>query len=295
MDIGYITDRGNVRKENQDRFLALCRRENGNEVVLCAVADGMGGTEKGSLASDYVTEQLHTWWQIELPCILRQKEVFADISVSLEKLLLSSNEQINMEARREKVSTGTTISLLCAYKGWMVVKHVGDSRIYMKRQGMWSQLTRDHTWDQCELEQGRDPEADQDYTRKRGKLINAMGVGTTCRIDTQMVQMMIGDRYLLCTDGIYRYVDPVYDMEGLEMHSDVSQFQLDQLAERIRRTAATDNFTAVLINVMAGSEDMGQQATISGRKGNDHTGIIGNTLLCGNSAGCYKRKDKECV
>lgn len=101
MDIGYITDRGNVRKENQDRFLALCRRESGNEIVLCAVADGMGGTEKGSLASDYVTEQLYAWWQTELPCILRQKEVFVSISAGLENLLLSSNEQINTKARKE--------------------------------------------------------------------------------------------------------------------------------------------------------------------------------------------------
>ena len=256
MDIGCITDKGNVRKENQDRFLALCRRESGNEVALCAVADGMGGTEKGSLASDYVTEQLYAWWQTELPCILRQKEVFVSISVSLENLLLSSNEQINTKARKEKVSTGTTLSLLCAYKGWIVVKHVGDSRIYMKRQGMWSQLTRDHTWDQCELEQGRNPEADHEYAGKRGKLINAMGVGSNCRIDTQMVQMTVGDRYLLCTDGIYRYVDPLYDMEGLEVCSDVPQALLDQLGERIRRTAATDNFTAVLISAMADSEGM---------------------------------------
>lgn len=252
MVMGYVTDRGKVRRENQDRFLALGGMEGQEERILCAVADGMGGTGDGSLASEYVTGRLSVWWEREAGFLMRQEDVFSALSASLSQLLSDCNDQINAESRREGISTGTTVSLLCVYDGWIVAKHAGDSRIYMRRQGMWQQLTRDHTWEQFELGRGRRPEDDADYKKKRGKLVNAMGVGSRCRIDTHIVQAAAGDRYLLCTDGFYRYVDPLYDLASLEELFPEPQALLDRLSVQISRTAAADNFTAVLLDAADG-------------------------------------------
>lgn len=245
MDIGYITEIGNVRKENQDRFVVLQKEEKGRTATLCAVADGMGGTEKGSLASEYVTEQLYRWGQKEMAGLLKGQEVLGGLSAGLENLLLHCHEEINAEAGRKNISTGTTLSLLCAYEGWILVKHAGDSRIYMRRQGQWSQLTRDHTWEQFEITQGRSPQADSDYRRKRGKLVNAIGAGGGCWLDTQIVQTAQGDRYFLCTDGVYRYMDPLTELDGQD--SGGAQALAEAVALRIRKTAAADNFTAVYV------------------------------------------------
>lgn len=250
MDIGHITDIGNVRKENQDRFLALYRQEDGKEAFLCAVADGMGGTERGSLASEHVIGRLREWWMREFPCRLKERDVFVSLSADLDRLLQSCGSQIYRLAGTEHISTGTTLSLLCAYGGWGIVKHIGDSRIYMKRGRKWSQLTRDHTWEQYEMDRGRRPEEDAGYQRNRGKLVNAMGVGDSCYIETKIVQMAPEDRYLLCSDGIYRYLDPLYDMEELERDCQDAQTLLDRISARILRTDAMDNFTAVLADVM---------------------------------------------
>lgn len=242
MEIGYITDCGNVRTENQDRLLVLERRMPAGEATLCAVADGMGGTGDGSLASDLVVQRLRVWWQEELERVLEQKAVLMYVSRSLDLLIRDCNEEILRQSHRCCVSTGTTLSLLFAYGGQALVKHVGDSRIYLERSGQWTQLTKDHTWEQQELDRGVDPKADVSYQQKKGALTNALGACEECRVDTQVLQTVQGDRYLLCSDGFYRYIDPENQMK----EGGSAQAVLEKKAGQIRATAAADNFTAVL-------------------------------------------------
>lgn len=243
MNIGYITDCGKVRRENQDRYLVLERRFDGESMVLCVVADGMGGTGDGGLASDHVVRQLQRWWEQELPVLLGRQPLFAYVSRSLDELLAACSREILYQSRQRQVSTGTTCSLFFACGGQALIKHVGDSRIYLGRDGEWMQLTSDHTWEQQQLSAGRDPKEDADYARKRGALVNAMGVVDTCRVDTQVLQLAEGDAYLLCSDGFYRYLslsDGMCNVRGS------AQDCLERMADIIRTTPAADNFTAVL-------------------------------------------------
>lgn len=242
MDIGYITDYGNVRTENQDRLLVLEKREDFGEVTLCVVADGMGGTMDGSFASDLTVRRIQTWWQEELPEFLSQQAVHGYVSQSLDILIYECNQEILRKSVERRVSTGTTLSLLFACREQALLKHIGDSRIYLERNGEWTQITRDHTWEQQELDLGVDPKADADYMRKKGALTNALGARENCWVDTQVLQMAQGDRYLLCSDGFYWYIDPEQQMQERGR----AQLLLEEKAEQIRRTPAVDNFTAVL-------------------------------------------------
>lgn len=179
-----------------------------------------------------------------MPELLQQKAAHAYVSQSLDKLIVECNKEIDRQAKLNQISTGTTLSLLFAYKNQAVMKHIGDSRIYLERNAEWSQVTRDHTWEQQEISQGRDPKKDPAYNKKRGALVNALGAGITCYIDTQMMQMACGDRYLLCSDGFYHYVEPETDIKTV---GESAQQIMEHMAEKIRKTPATDNFTAVLI------------------------------------------------
>ncbi len=243
MNIGLITDCGKVRRENQDRCLALERTFGSESVVLCVVADGMGGTGDGGMASDYVVRRLQGWWEQELPGLLERQPMYAYLSQSLDELLDRCSREIFRHSRQVRISTGTTCSLLFACRGQALIKHVGDSRIYLKRDGEWLLLTRDHTWEQQELSEGRDPRADADYARKKGALVNAMGAVETCGIDTQMLQLAAGDCFLVCSDGFYRYLSLTEDMCQV---GEEAQQVLEGMAEAIRTTPAADNFTAVL-------------------------------------------------
>lgn len=242
MDIGYITDFGKVRTENQDRYLVLEKRESSGDTVLCVVADGMGGMGDGSLASELIVRRLQIWWQEELPELLAQQAVHGYVSQSLDVLIQESNREIRYQASLLGISTGTTLSLLFACRGQAIVKHVGDSRVYLERNGEWLQITKDHTWAQQQLDQGLDPRADANYERKKEALVNALGACESCSVDTLALQMSNSDRYLLCSDGFYRYIDPQQQLQARGR----AQKILDEKAKEIRKTPAIDNFTAIL-------------------------------------------------
>lgn len=244
MDIGYITNDGKVRKENQDRCLVLRRKVETEEVFLCMVADGMGGTGNGSFASEALSNRIQGWWKVILPELLKKQAVHAYVSQSLNQFLLQCNEEIYFQAKLLRISTGTTLSLLFAYQNQAVLKHIGDSRIYLERDGEWMQLTCDHTWEQQELAQGRNPLNDIAFQKKKGALTNALGIRRVCQIDTQMMQMVFQDRYLICSDGFYHYINPACDIKESNQKAQVI---LDYLTKQIQKTPASDNFTAILI------------------------------------------------
>lgn len=252
MNIGYVTDCGNVRMENQDRYLVV--KDDSIGAFLCVVADGMGGTQEGSLASDYIVNTLHTWWQMQMPELLRQDRVHLYISQSMDLLLEACNEEINRQAVIHQITTGTTVSLMFGYKNQAVIKHAGDSRIYLQRNGVWSQLTIDHTWEQQELLLGKNPKEDPHYEQKKNALTNALGAGEVCEISTIVLQMIPQDRYLICTDGFYKYIELGTYLPQRNIRIPLQQF-MEQLAVKVKMSAALDNFTAILIDCTSQNEN----------------------------------------
>ena len=252
MEIGYITDIGKVRTENQDRCLILKRKVGTEDMLLCMVADGMGGTGNGGFASQTVTEQMQNWWNRKLPELLEKPEIHAYISQSLNQNILQWNHMIYQQSKRCFISTGTTLSLLFAYQNQAVLKQIGDSRIYLERDKEWIQLTTDQTWEQQEIAKGKNPLLDKDFNKKKGALTNALGTAKSCRIATQMMQMAYQDRYLICSDGFYRYIHPETDLKDSEQ---TAQSILEDMAEKIQTTPANDNYTAILIHYKKSQED----------------------------------------
>jgi protein phosphatase len=224
-----ISDVGRLRPTNQDAFVEL------NDVGVWTVADGMGGYRDGDVASRMVCESLQglsaegTLEQaIE---VLRQR--VNDVN---RRLYEASVRRIN------PVVSGSTVAMFLVRRTSCAVLWAGDSRVYRWRQNRLTQLTTDHTW-AAELNlQQADEEADHAITR-------AVGGESTLALDVRRDKVHLGDRYLLCSDGLTR------ELTDAEIASAMAQPDVQTCARKLidttLRNGARDNVTVVVIEATA--------------------------------------------
>ena len=186
-----LTHIGNVRKINEDSILAL------PEQNLWAVSDGMGGHEGGDYASQTVVEKL-----LLLPLDLTPSELMH----SVREALFQAHSTIRSQAEKINVSTmGATAVAMLISDNHLVAFWAGDSRLYRLRDGQIEMLTSDHslvaelvvagelTWDEAE----KHPQSNA--------ITRAVGVGEDLELDKVRGETEVGDRYLLCSDGLTKY------------------------------------------------------------------------------------------
>ena len=220
-----ISDVGRLRPSNQDAFAEL------NEVGVWVVADGMGGYRDGDVASRMVCESLQNLsaegtleQAIE---VLRQR--MTDVN---RRLYEASIRRIN------PVVSGSTVAMLLVRRTSCAVLWAGDSRVYRWRHHRLVQLTTDHTW-AAELNlQHAEEEADHAITR-------AVGGEGSLALDVRRDKVLLGDRYLLCSDGLTRELS---DAEiAIAMAATDVQSCAKKLIEATLRAGARDNVTVVVV------------------------------------------------
>jgi protein phosphatase len=228
---------GRVRKVNEDA--CLDQSQHG----LWAVADGMGGHTLGELASGLAVQGL-----MNLPAAadLEQR-----VSAAVERLQ-EVNHRLRAEALRHEVPLiGTTIAALLAAGSRCSCLWAGDSRIYLHRAGRLRQLTRDHS--QLEAARSRHvSRSDDTLERPRANLITrALGAEDMLAIDRITVELLDGDIFLLCTDGLSNEVGELAIKQALL--PGVCSVACDALVDMALDREARDNITAVV----ARAEDLG--------------------------------------
>lgn len=220
-----ISDVGRLRPSNQDAFAEL------NDVGVFAVADGMGGYRDGDVASRMVCDSLQglsaegTLEQaIE---VLRQR--MNDVN---RRLYEASIRRIN------PVVSGSTVAMLLVRRTSCAVLWAGDSRVYRWRHHRLTQLTTDHTW-AAELNlQHAEEEADHAITR-------AVGGEGSLALDVRRDKVLLGDRYLLCSDGLTRELS---DVEiGIALAAPDIQACARKLIDATLKAGARDNVTVVVV------------------------------------------------
>jgi serine/threonine protein phosphatase PrpC len=182
-DVAGVTHIGKVRKENQDGFLAERFNGKATKDFLClAVADGMGGHQKGRLASEQAIEVVrHSLSDTtDAPT--------SKLCVAIEQAAHQTVGKIAIEG--ETVGTTLTLLLIQDYRGY--IAHVGDSRVYRLRDGQLVQLTEDQVWDE-KSEYGL-------------QLRQAIGVGEKVVPDALDIDLQDGDWLLVCSDGLHKFV-----------------------------------------------------------------------------------------
>ena len=139
---------------------------------------------------------------------------------------------------------GTTISAMLVTGGFAVTAQVGDSRIYRISNGVVEQLTEDHTLIAWQLKQGLITEEEAKVSPHRNVITRAVGNRDYVEVDTRIVPIAAGDRFLLCSDGLHGYLrdTDVLPVVGLGAEAAVKRF-IDLANER----GGKDNITAILV------------------------------------------------
>jgi serine/threonine protein phosphatase PrpC len=204
------TDVGRKREHNEDNFLI------DKKLSLFAVADGMGGHASGEIASQIAVTDFRNAVEARkdlLDAYARHEEgvTTQDILAALENAAQQAGVAIFERGQKEpeKRGMGTTLSALLLLGERAFIAHVGDSRVYMVRQNQTVQLTEDHSLVNELIRHGkvtRESLATSPYASYKNAVTRALGVYETTQIDTIDLEVLPGDQFLICSDGLHGYL-----------------------------------------------------------------------------------------
>ena len=226
------SDRGLVRANNEDSVYAGAR--------LLALADGMGGHAAGEVASQLVIAHL---------AHLDDDEPGGDLLSKLEKAVHEGNSAIAMQVEEnpDLEGMGTTLTAILFAGDRLGLVHIGDSRGYLLRDGELAQITKDDTFVQTLVDEGRIT-AEEAHSHPQRSLIMRALTGHEVEPTLIMREARVGDRYLLCSDGLSDPVSHETILEALKI-ADVAE-SADRLIELALRGGGPDNVTVVVADVV---------------------------------------------
>lgn len=236
------SDRGLVRANNEDSVYAGAR--------LLALADGMGGHAAGEIASQLMISALAP---------LDEDEPGGDLLSKLAEATRAGNEAIahQVEEEPDLEGMGTTLTAILFGGNRLGLVHVGDSRAYLMRGGQLTQITRDDTFVQSLVDQGKiTPE--QAHTHPQRSLIMRALTGNDVELTLTVREVRVGDRYLLCSDGLSDVVSDETIATTLQEGDQGSA--ADRLIELALRSGGPDNVTVIVADVI--DVDYGQSRPI---------------------------------
>lgn len=229
------SDVGLVRQVNQDSGYAGPH--------LLVVADGMGGHAAGDVASSIAIGEMVS---------LDGESHGADDALDLlAEALLNANNQLQQAAQNqpELQGMGTTVTALLRTGNKIAVAHIGDSRAYLLRARTFTQITHDHSFVQSLIDEGRITEDEAEGHPQRSLVTRVLTGQEGDEPDLAMREARVGDRYLVCSDGLSGFVARDTIQEILEQGTSPGR-TADRLVELAMRAGAPDNVTCVIGDVV---------------------------------------------
>jgi PPM family protein phosphatase len=226
------SDQGLVRTNNEDAVFVGRR--------LLVIADGMGGLPAGELASDILVKTLSV--VDERP---DGGEPLQDVIDAVE----TANQRIQAAVADDDArdGMGTTVTAMLLAGDRVAALNVGDSRLYLLRDGELTQLTRDDTYVQALVDQGVLSPDDARRHPQRALVTQAVQ-GGPFRPAGRMIPIQAGDRFLLCSDGLTDYVEDAHIAEVLRAESDRKSCA-EQLVRRTLDAGAPDNVSVIVADI----------------------------------------------
>lgn len=248
--LAAATDVGLRKETNQDSVLikrALCDEK---QIVFAVVCDGMGGLEKGELASASLVKAFSKWFEQELPIIFSSQNREAQLLNSWDHLIKEMNYKIGIYGIDKKIRLGSTLTAILFLSEEYYIAHVGDSRVYELHE-YTIQLTKDQTLVQREVDEGILTLEEAEKDRRRSILLQCVG-STDEVIPVYLKGKTEKDAvYVLCSDGfchmideneIYHNLKPEIMQEEKDMESNIRK-----LIQMIKERGEQDNISAIAI------------------------------------------------
>ena len=248
-----LTDVGRQREHNEDNFLV------DKKVGLFVVCDGMGGHAAGEVASALAVRTLHEEIKRESDLLSDYiagasggaKVSKRDVLNMLEFAVNRASSRVHAEAVKDtqKRGMGTTLVAMLVLGTQAFIIYVGDSRLYQLRDGVLEQLTEDHTV-RNELVKKRKMSKEQvEKIAQKNAITRAVGVYEHCEPDTLVVDLVAGDRFLLCSDGLCGYFEEDLENLGRMLTNPDADVCCRALIESANEQGGKDNITAVIVTV----------------------------------------------
>ena len=244
------TDIGTRKKTNQDSMIVMQAETDRGQVLLASVCDGMGGLAKGEVASAAMVRALENWFTDRLPTLLMNGFGEEALWRQWQELIENTNEKIGDYGRRHHTSLGTTcVAMLIIGQDYYIL-NVGDSRAYLIVDTIY-QITRDQTYVQREMDEGRMTYEQSLVDPQRSVLLQCIGASRTVAPAFHHGQFAPGTVFMLCCDGFRHVILPneFYQafQPGLMTSEEIMKNRIaDMIRLNIQRNE-DDNISAILV------------------------------------------------
>ena len=234
----YKTDIGKVRLTNEDQAVALINAR-GN--VLLAVCDGMGGANKGDLASSLAIKYLVEAFEEKDKFFSRYGAI-----IWLTNTIRKANKIIFDEAEKNEAyqGMGTTMTCVLIVGGYYFTAQVGDSRAYMLKNNKLEQITQDQTYVGYLYRTGQIKKEEMNTHPKRHVLLNALGIFPSLEVDVK-TSLYNDESFLICSDGLYNNLTD-RDIESVMQSNENVDMKVKQLIALANSNGGSDNIGVAL-------------------------------------------------
>lgn len=245
-----LTDIGRRRGRNEDSFLV------NQELQLYIVADGMGGHSGGEFASRFAVNTIEEVIQ----SLSQDPEATVISGVNSDEARFGDRLKYAIEVASQKIydqalfdqelkGMGTTVACILMEKGVACVAHVGDSRVYLSRQGVCKQITDDHSLVSEQLKAGILSEKDVKKHKYKNIITRSVGYQEDVEIDIQYVELQPGDRFMICSDGLSNLVED--NVMAQTLSSVPIQDACRELINKANEMGGDDNITVVVCEAVS--------------------------------------------
>ena len=241
------SDVGLLRDGNEDSVYAGPR--------LLAVADGMGGAAAGEVASAVAIAALAP---------LDEDPPGADLLDALSNAAYDANDRLREMIAHDGAlyGMGTTLTAMLIAGTRIGLLHIGDSRAYLLRDGVLTQITHDHTLVQTFVDEGRITREEANSHPQRALILRALKGDDHLDLDLSVRDTLPGDRYLLCSDGLSAVVSDPTLLDALQLPD--PQASVDRMIELALRGGGPDNITCIVAEVLDETADGSDTVVVAG-------------------------------
>ncbi len=226
------THKGKIRSRNEDSIYA--------GAYFAIVADGMGGHNAGDIASGLVVESVKQTFNAQGPNDVTSKDVRKALSVANKKVWS------NAKQNADRAGMGSTATLAVFKNSKVLVGQIGDSRAYLYRDGLLSQITNDHSYVQSLVDSGQITDKEAGSHPLRNVITRAIGTNIDVESDFFVKDVQIGDLVLLCSDGLIAYV---FDDDICAILSENVATAAERLVNAALNCGGRDNISVIIASV----------------------------------------------
>jgi len=261
LKVGYASHEGMSGKHNEDNFgMYAWKMASGGIFYLGVVADGVGGQSAGEVASQLTVDAIKKYFD-------EQTQVENNVSAHLERAIQIANETVHLASRDNPEQRGmsTTVAAVAFVRDRMYTAYVGDSRIYLMRDGRLRQISIDHTWAQEAIEAGLLTREQAKTHPNRNVIRRHLGGQMKVQVDhrlaiksgqsvqemqaNQGLRLRPSDTVLICSDGLTDMISDGAVYESLQKHFFDLSACAQELVDKANRAGGRDNITTVIMQV----------------------------------------------